>query len=95
MLWGGDWTSFATPAAVNNSIAYVFSQLEASGENGVDLDFEHPETWGPDFQDPLNASFAAELTSKYSYFLRTLSSALHAKGFKMSECVWIIFSIHK
>ena len=48
---------------------------------------EHPETWGPDFQDPLNASFAAELRDKYSTFLRTLSSALHAKGFKMSECV--------
>ena len=40
-----------------------------------------------DFQDPLNATFAAELRSKYSDFLRAMSSALHAKGFKMSECV--------
>ena len=35
----------------------------------------------------LSSSFAAELRSKYSDFLRARSSALHAKGFKMSECV--------
>ena len=86
-LWGGNWNSFWTEEAINNTVAYVFNQLETTGETGVDLDFEHPETWGPDFADPLNKTFAAELTSKYSGFLRTLSSALHAKGFKMSECV--------
>lgn len=86
-LWGGNWNSFWTKEAINNTVQYVFKQLEATGEVGVDLDFEHPETWGPDFADPLNKSFAAELTSKYSDFLRTLSAALHAKGFKMSECV--------
>ena len=53
---------------------------------GVDLDYEHPQTWGPEFVN-MNASFAAELRSKYSDFLRAMSSALHAKGFKMSECV--------
>ena len=86
-LWGGNWNSFWTKEAINNTVEYVFKQLEATGEVGVDLDFEHPETWGPDFADPLNKSFAAELTSKYSNFLRTLSSALHERGFKMSECV--------
>lgn len=86
-LWGGDWSSFSTKEAINNSVAYVFEHLNGTGLTGVDLDFEHPETWGPDFADPLNKSFAAELTNKYSDFLRTMSSALHAEGFKMSECV--------
>ena len=86
-LWGGNWNSFSTPAAINGSVEYVLKNLNGSGLTGVDLDFEHPETWGPDFADPLNASFAAELTSRYSDFLRTLSAALHANGKKMSECV--------
>jgi hypothetical protein len=62
--------------------------VQNGGYTGVDLDlFEYPQTWGPDFQDPMNATFKAELTTKYSDFLRALSSALHAKGLKMSECV--------
>ena len=51
-----------------------------------DLDFEHPETWGPDF-NPLNASAKAMLRQKYSEYLLAQSSALHAHGLKMSSCV--------
>ena len=87
VLWGGQWSSFSTPAAIRGSVSMVLGMVQGGGFTGVDLDFEHPQTWGPDFRDPMNATFKAELTSKYSDFLRALSSALHAKGLKMSECV--------
>jgi len=38
-LWGGDWSSFSTPAAVNGSVAFVMSMLTSGGLTGVDLDF--------------------------------------------------------
>ena len=48
---------------------------------------EHPESWGPDFHDPMNATFAAELTARFSILIRTLSKALHAEGLQLSQCV--------
>ena len=43
MLWGGDDTSFMTPAAgVQTTIAYLLKTLKAWASTGVDLDFEHP-----------------------------------------------------
>ena len=87
VLWGGQWSSFATPAAINGTVVDTLAMVQDNGYTGVDLDFEHPQTWGPDFQDPMNSTFKAELTSKYSDFLHALSAALHAKGLKMSECV--------
>ena len=30
-LWGGDWSSFSTPAAVNGSVAFVMSMLTSGG----------------------------------------------------------------
>lgn len=70
-------------AAINGSVEDVLATCDSVGYTGVDLDFEHPETWGPDFADPMNATFAAELTAKYSDFLRQLSAALHAKNLKV------------
>lgn len=87
VLWGGQWSSFATPAAIDQTVNSTVSMVVAGGFTGVDLDFEHPETWGPDFADPMNITFKAELRSKYSDFLRALSAALHRHGLKMSECV--------
>lgn len=79
--------SFCTPAAIKATVNATLKLVQDGGFTGVDLDFEHPQTWGPDFQDPMNATFKAELTSKYSDFLRAMSAALHAKELKMSECV--------
>jgi GH18 family chitinase len=87
VLWGGQWGSFATPADIQRTVNATIAMIEKDAYVGVDLDFEHPETWGPDFKDPLNVSFAAELRSKYSDFLNSMSTALHAKGLKISSCV--------
>jgi hypothetical protein len=46
-------------------VASFLKQVQAGAYTGIDLDYEHPETWGPDFQDPLNATMAAELRTKY------------------------------
>lgn len=60
--------------------------VQDGGYTGVDLDFEHPETWGPEF-NPLNASAKAMLREKYTMYLKAQAQALHDHGLKMSSCV--------
>jgi spore germination protein YaaH len=81
------WYSFHTPAEINTSVAYVLQVAREGGFTGVDLDYEHPDAWGIDFRNPMNASFASEIRSKFSSFLLALSRALHADGLKLSQCV--------
>ena len=65
VLWGGDWDSFATPAAIGATVAQTLDMVKKGGYTGVDLDFEHPQTWGPDWPAKMgNDTFAAELRSK-------------------------------
>lgn len=85
-LWGGQWESFKDAAAINNTVQTVLGMVLGGNFTGVDLDFEHPETWGPAFQH-MNTTFRALLKHQYSQLLTTLSSALHAAGGKMSSCV--------
>ena len=65
VLWGGDWTSFATPAAIEATVTSTLDMVKKGGYTGVDLDFEHPRTWGPGWTNKMeNATFTAELRSK-------------------------------
>merc|ERR1712216_1009305 len=86
VLFGGDYTAFESPEAIKATVNSSLAEVLNGGYSGLDLDFEHPETWGPQF-NPLNASAKAMLRAKYSDYLRAQSEALHAKGLKMSSCV--------
>lgn len=86
VLIGGNYVNFKTPEAIQDTVKTYLDMVEKGAYSGVDLDYEHPQTWGPQFVN-MNASFAAELKAKYSDFLRAMSSAMHAKGYKISSCV--------
>eukprot|EP00658_Telonema_sp_P-2_P065154 TRINITY_DN54476_c0_g1_i1.p1 TRINITY_DN54476_c0_g1~~TRINITY_DN54476_c0_g1_i1.p1 ORF type:complete len:316 (+),score=63.59 TRINITY_DN54476_c0_g1_i1:234-1181(+) len=85
-LWGGNYGDFENATAIAATVAEVLDMVTAGNFSGVDLDFEHPESWGPQFVG-MNSTTRAELRAQYSRLLRALSSALHAAGSKMSECV--------
>lgn len=73
VLWGSDWSSFETEAAINSTVTKVLKMVKSGGYSGVDLDFEHPQTWGPEWPSKMqNATFTQELRSKCMYLYMNL-----------------------
>ena len=84
-------------SARNKSIVHILKTVEAYGVTGIDIDFEHLPLLSeatPNGQlsrgIPTNNVYnesRCNYREAYSIFLDQLSSALHAKGYKLSECV--------